>query len=97
MRDNIIHLSKQYISLDCVRDEILIHLGRSRSEDGVHHGVIVPETRVDVSILDLWEIQIEAIIDVRFGDSDVKTCKPVKMNKLLSGWDKIKKYKHGKA
>ena len=43
----------------------------------------------------LWESQTEAIIDVGLGDADAETWKPVRMDKLLAGWDKTKKDKHG--
>ena len=32
-----------------------------------------------------------------FGDADAETCKPVRMGKLLAGWEKTKKDKHGHA
>ena len=37
------------------------------------------------------------IIDSRFGDDDAETWKPVIMGKLLAGWEKIKKDKHGQT
>ena len=40
---------------------------------------------------------MEAIIDIRFGDADTDSCKPFIMDKLLEGWKKRKKYRHGKA
>ena len=40
---------------------------------------------------------MEEIIDVRFGDDDAYSWKPLRMNKLLSGWEKINKDKHGQA
>ena len=50
-----------------------------------------------MSIRGLWDIQTEAIIDVRFGDSDAETWNPVRMDKLLADWDKTKKDKHAQA
>ena len=38
-----------------------------------------------------------SIFCVRFGDADVETWDPVRMDKLLAGCDKTKKDKHGKA
>ena len=64
---------------------------------GVSHGGSVPEKRGGVSIHGLWASQIEAIIDVRFGYADAETWNPVRMYKLLVGWDKNKKEKHGQA
>ena len=61
-------------------------MGHIISEEGVRHGGISPETKSDVSIRGLWEIQIEAIIDVRFGDADTETWKLARMDKLLAGW-----------
>ena len=40
---------------------------------------------------------MEAIIDVRFGDDDVYSWKPSILGKLLSGWEKLKKDKHGQV
>ena len=48
-----------------------------------------------MSIRGLWEIQIGAIIDIRFGDAEADTYKPEVMDKLLVQWKKIKKEKHG--
>ena len=48
-----------------------------------------------MSIQGLGESQIEAIIDVRFGDADAETWKPEGMDNLLARWEKIKKDKHG--
>ena len=51
----------------------------------------------ETSIRGLWEIQTEAIIDVRFEDTDVDSQKPVRMDKFFAGWEKLNKDKHGKA
>ena len=63
----------------------------------MHHGGSVPETRGNVPIRGLWKTQTEAIIDVRFGDADTETWEPYRMDKLLAGWEKTKKDKHGQA
>ena len=65
-------------------------MGLSRSEEEVRHRGIVPETQGELLIQGLWEIQTEAIIGVSFGDADVETWKPVRMDKFLAGWDKTK-------
>ena len=44
------------------------------------------ETRGDVLIWILWEIQTDAIIEVRFGDADADTYKYEPMYKLLACW-----------
>ena len=49
------------------------------------------ETKGDVLIWYLWEIHTDAIIDVRFGDSDADTYKYDPMYKLVDCWDKKKK------
>ena len=48
-----------------------------------------------MSIQGLWDIHKEAIIKVRFGDTDAGTCKPEGMDTLLARWEKINKDKHG--
>ena len=63
----------------------------------MRNGGGVPETQGDVSIQGLWNIHTEEIIDVRFGDTDTETYKPVIMDNLLAGWEKNKKDKHGQA
>ena len=95
IHDEIIHLARQNFSPNCARGEHLIHLGRSISEEEVHHGGSVPETRGDVSIWGLWESQTEAIIDVRFRNADTDSRNPVIMDKLLAGWEKLKKDNYG--
>ena len=55
----------------------------------------VKKTRGDITIQGLWEIQMESIIDVRFGDSDTDTWKTDRMGKLLDQWAKIKKERLG--
>ena len=37
----------------------------------------VPETHSDVPIQFLCKIQKELVIDIRFGDADVETCKAI--------------------
>ena len=47
-------------------------------------------------IRDLWDIQVNSIIDVKFGASDEDTYKYNPMTSILARWEKIKKDKHGK-
>ena len=49
-----------------------------------------------MSIRGLWEIHIEAIIDVIFRHYYVETWKPEEMDKILARWRKIKKDNHSK-
>ena len=44
----------------------------------------------------LWYRQVEAIIDVKFGDADADSYKYEPMAALLARWETIKKDKHGK-
>ena len=60
-----------------------------RSEEEVRHRVSTPETRGDLSIRGLLESVMEAIIYVRFGGDDTYSWKPLRMDKLLSGSEKI--------
>ena len=54
------------------------------------HGL---DTRGDVLIWGLWESQTDAIIGVRFGDSDADTYRKDPMDKLLDYKDKEQKDK----
>ena len=56
------------------------------------HGGSVPETWGGMSIRDLWEIQMEVIIDIRFGYSDTDTYKNETMPSLLT--DKLGNHYH---
>ena len=47
-------------------------------------------------IRDLWDRQVDAIINVRLGDADAETYKYELMQSILSRWENIKKDKHGK-
>ena len=58
------------------------------------HGRIIPETWGGVLIKGLWESQTEAIIYVRFGDTDIYTYNKEVMDTLLPRWEKMKKYKN---
>ena len=95
--DEIIHLTKQYLSPNCVRVEIIIHQGCRISEKEVCHIGSAPETCGDVSIRGLSESQMKKILDVRFADDDTYSWNPVRMDKILSGWEKLKKDKNGQA
>ena len=47
-------------------------------------------------VQDLWDLQVNATIDVKLGDADADTYKHEPMKELLARWEKIKKDKHGK-
>ena len=84
IRDEIVHLAIQDFSLHFIHGKPQIHLVRRRSEEEFRHGGRVPETRFDVSIRGLWEIQMKVIIDVRFGDADSENWNPEGMDNLLA-------------
>ena len=46
-------------------------------------------------VQNLWDLQVNAIINIKFGDTDTDTYRYEPMTSLLAGWEKIKKYKHG--
>ena len=50
-----------------------------------------------MSLRGIWKIQTESIIVVRFRDSDAGYWKPVVVDKLLAGWEKLKKENHGQV
>ena len=45
----------------------------------------------DVMIQDLWDFQVNAIIDVKLGDADADMYKYEPMTSLLASWEKFKK------
>ena len=47
-------------------------------------------------IQDLWDCQVDAIIDVNLGNADAYTYKYYPITSLLGRWENIKKDKHGK-
>ena len=49
-----------------------------------------------MSIQGLWEIQTDAIVDIRFGDADAETWKTEGMDKLFPRWEVFNKDKHRK-
>ena len=44
----------------------------------------------------LWDLQVDAIIDVKLGDADADIYKYEPMTALMARWENIKKDKHGK-
>ena len=45
-------------------------------------------------IKDLWDCQVNAIIDVKHGDADTDMYKYKPMTSLLARWENTMKYKH---
>ena len=60
------------------------------------NGGIIPETRGDVLIRGLCEIQTESIIDVIFGDDDVENYVKEGMDTIFPRWEITNKEKHGR-
>ena len=85
--EEILYLARKDFTSHCVRVKPLIHQGRIISEEGVRQGRVRLDTRGDIIIQGLWEIQTDAIIDVRFGDSYMNPYKNEPMYKLLAYWD----------
>ena len=54
----------------------------------MRHGRRILETRGGMLIIFLWEIHIDSIIDVRFGDSDAETYKKEVMDTFFTRWGK---------
>ena len=54
---------------------------------GGYHRRRIPETQGDVLIRGLWEIHTDAIIDVRFRDSDMDNYVKEGMHTLLPRWE----------
>ena len=44
----------------------------------------------------LWDFQVDTIIEINLGDADADTHKYEPMAALLTKWEDIKKYKHGR-
>ena len=54
------------------------------------------DTQDDVMIWVLWDIQTDAIINIKLGDAYMKTYRFEQISALLAQWEKIDKYTHGK-
>ena len=62
----------------------------------MRQGSDISETRDDVLIRGLWERKTDAIINVKFVDSDADTCMFEPMVTFLAWWEKKKKDNHCK-
>ena len=60
----------------------------------IRHRRNIPETRGDVLIRRLWEIQTDAIIDIRFGDAGAETYVKERMDTTVPRWDQMKNENH---
>ena len=96
IRDEILDLSRSAFTSAYVRVKLLIHQGCTRSELEIRQGNDKhKDTRGDVIIRCLLDLQINAVIDVKLGDADADTYKYDPMASLLARWEKIKKDKNG--
>ena len=97
IRDKILYLSRRAFTLASVCVKPLIHQGRTRSEQEIHQGSDKhKDTRGEMMIRGLWDLQVYAIIKVKIGDTDADKYKYEPMKSLLTRWERIKKDKHGK-
>ena len=95
IRDKILYLSCWAFTSASLRAEPLIHQGRTRSELYIRQGSDNhKETRGGVMIRGLWNCHVDAIIDVKLGDTDADTYTYEPMTSLLTRWKNIKKDKH---
>ena len=71
IHDKPLYLSQHAFTSESVRAKTLIHQGRTISEQDIRQGSEKEkETRGDVMIQGLWDIQVDAIIEVKLGDAD---------------------------
>ena len=54
VRDKLLYLVQQALYPNYEIDELLIHHGHSRSEEELHQGKGVLDTRVDILIREFW-------------------------------------------
>ena len=73
-RDEILYLSQHAFISASVRAKPLIHQGRTRSELEIRQSSDKhKDTREDVMIRGLWDLQVDAIIGVKLDNADVDT------------------------
>ena len=95
MHDDILYLDWWYLSPTWVWGKTLIHQGHIRSEEEACKGRWELDSRGDILIQGLLEIQTDAIITFIFGDADTDTYKYETTDKLLDCWEKKGSDKHG--
>ena len=87
IRDELLYLSRLAFTSASVRVEPLIYQGRTRSKQDICQvGDKDKETRGDVMIQSLWDLRVDAIIDVKIGDADADTYKYKPKKALLARW-----------
>ena len=97
IRDKLLYISRRDFTSTSVHGEPLIHQVRTISEQEIRHSSDKDkDTGGYVMVQDLWDLQVNATIDVKLGDADADTYKHEPMKELLARWEKIKKDKHGK-
>ena len=76
IRDKILYLSRRAFTSAYICAKPLIHQGRTRSEKEIRQGSYKDkEKRGGVMVQVLWDRQVDAIIDIKLGDSDTDTYK----------------------
>ena len=66
VRNELLYLSQLAFNSASVHSKHLIHQGRTRPEMEIFQGIYnYKETRVDIMIRDLWDIQVENMINVK--------------------------------
>ena len=91
MHGKLLYLAQRALTYAFVCGKPLIHHDHIILEEGIRHGSEILETRCDVLIQGLWELQTNAIIDVKIGDADADICMFEPTDKLLACWEKQKK------
>ena len=96
IRDKLPYLSWRALTSASVRADLLIHQACTRYKEEILQGSNKDnETRGDVVVQGLWDLQIDAIIVAKFWNADADTYKYGPMTALLARWEMINKDKHG--
>ena len=87
IRDELLYLSQHDLTLVYVRAKPIIYQGCTISKKEIRQGSDKDkETRGGVMVQCLRYHQVDAIIDVRFGDADEDMYKYEPMEELLDRW-----------
>ena len=87
IRGKLLYLSRHFFNSAYARSKLLIHQGHTRSEQEMCQGSDKDkETRWDVIVQFLWDIQVNTIIDVKLGDADADTYNYNPMASLMTRW-----------
>ena len=88
IRDKLIDLSQFSFTSESVHVKPLIHQVHTRSKQEIRTvSEKDKETLGGVMVQDLWDHQVNAIIDVKLGDADADTYKYEPMAALLARWE----------